>query len=144
MLFGFKFLLLIGSCCATGLMAVSLFINAAAAWRAPYAWRASGTVVQVIPPDAEDAQRVPSSGPTIVVEYKDPDGAAQRKTFSSCNSMGPTEFADKKVGEAVGFDLTLSAKVSGARKDFNWRSVAGVHLSLGAVLAAIGLLLKML
>jgi hypothetical protein len=144
MIFGFKYLLLVGSCCATGLMAMSLFFNMIDAWRAPYSWRASGTVVEVIPPDAEDARRVPSSGPRIVVEYKDAEGRGQRRTFSSYNSAGPTEFADKKVGETVGFDLSLPSKVSGARKDFRWRDVAMVHFVLGGTLAAIGLLLKLL
>jgi hypothetical protein len=142
--FGFKFLLLVASCCATGALAFSLCFNMIEAWRAPYAWRASGTVVEVRPPEADDARRKPSSGPGIVVEYKDAEGRTQRQTFSSYNSAGRTGFADKKVGEAVGFDLTLPSRVPGARKDFRWRDVAVIHLVLGGTLAAIGLLLKFL
>lgn len=137
----FKFLLLLASCGVTLLLVVSLLWHVGAAWNAPYLFRATGTVLEVIAPPPEDAERVPSSGPKIVVEFKDQRGATQQKTYSSWNSGGATEFANRKVGETFQFDLQSATSSPGARRKFDWENAGKVHWALGGTLVAIGAVL---
>lgn len=143
-MFALKFILLLASCGVTALLVASLLWHVPAAWRAPYRWTANGTVVEVIPPPADDAERVPSSGPRIVVEFNDPNGKPRRETYTSFNSGGATEFAGKQVGSRVAFPLQLDSPAPGAHKTFDWQNAGKVHLSLGSMLIVIGVLLYIL
>ena len=144
MMYVLKFILLLASCGTTALLAFSLLWHVPAAWRAPYRWKASGSVVEVIPPPAGDEERVPSSGPRIVVEFTDQSGQPRRQTYNSFNSGGATEFAGKKVGDRVEFTLQIDAPAPGARKHFDWQNAGKMHLALGGTLVVIGVLLYIL
>lgn len=144
MLFTFKIALLVGSLLVTGTLGLSLLMNLKDAFASPYRWRASGTVVEVKVPPPGDEDRVPSSGPGIVVEFKDAAGQQRREAYSSFNSGGRTEFAGKAVGDKVDFDLTLEQPAPGAVKAFRFTDVGTVHILFGAVLLVIGLLVRFL
>ncbi|MBM3275881.1 MAG: hypothetical protein FJ090_16430 [Deltaproteobacteria bacterium] len=144
MLFTFKVVLLIGSLLVTGTLGLSLVMNLKDAFASPYRWRASGVVVEVKAAPPGDESRVPSAGPGIVVELKDPAGQLKRETYRSFNSGGRTEFAGKSVGDKVDFDLTLEQSVPGAVKSFRFTDVGTVHILFGAILLVIGLLLRFL
>lgn len=144
MMFILKFMLLLASCGVAVLLAFMLLWNVPAAWRAPYLWKASGRVVEVIPPPAADAERVPSAGPRIVVEFTDAEGKPRRETYSSFNSGGATEFAGKQVGGQVDFTLQLDSPAPGARKHFDWPNAGKAHVAIGGMLILIGALLYLL
>lgn len=118
-----------------------LFFQIPAAWNAPYRWLAKGVVVEVRPAPAEDADRVPSSGPSVVVEFKDAKGNSRRETYGSFNSGGATPFHGKKTGDSVKFELKLDQPAPGATRKFDWQNVGKAHWVLGGALVAIGLVL---
>lgn len=140
----FKFLLLLASVVVWLLISVMLYFQISEAWNAPYRWLAKGVVVEVIPAPADDAERVPSSGPRLVVEFKDAGGEARRETYSSFNSAGRTPFFGKKVGDPVEFELILDKHAPGAKRKFDWQNTGKAHWALGGTLVAIGLLLYIL
>jgi hypothetical protein len=140
----FKFLLLLVSFGVTLMLVVSLLWHVPAAWNAPHIFRATGTVLEVQAPPLEDADRVPSNGPKIVVEFKDPKGVLQRETYSSFNSGGATEFTGRKVGETFQFDLESSSPTPNSRRRFDWQNAGKVHWALGGTLVVIGTLLYVL
>ena len=137
----FKFLLLLVSCGVTGLLVISLLWHVPAAWSAPYIFRANGTVVELHAPPPGDEDRVPSSGPRIVVEFKDFKGQLRRETYNSFNSGGATEFARKSVGDAVQFDMAVDQPVPGGKRRFDWENAGKVHWAMGGTLVLIGLVM---
>ena len=139
-----KFLLLLVSSGVTALLFVSLLWHVPAAWNAPHIFRATGTVVEVLAPPPGDADRVPSSGPKVVVEFKDSTGVLKRETYSSFNSGGATEFAHRKLGETFQFDLESDRPTAGSRRRFDWQNAGKVHWALGGTLVVIGTLLYLL
>ena len=144
MMYALKFILLLAACGVTALLCAMLLWNVPAAWRAPYLWPVKGRVIEVIAPPPGDAERVPSSGPRIVVAFTDHAGTPRQQTYSSFNSGGATEFAGKKVGDEVNFTLQLDTSAPGARKHFDWQNAGKAHLALGGMLIVIGALLFVL
>lgn len=140
----FKFLLLLVSCGVALMLIASLLWHVPAAWNAPHLFRATGTVIEVQAPPPGDADRVPSSGPKIVVEFRDPKGELQRNTYSSFNSGGATEFAHRKVGDTFQFDLQSDTPTPDSRRRFDWENAGKVHWVLGATLVLVGTLLYFL
>lgn len=140
----FKFLLLLGSVVTWLLLSVMLYFQISEAWSAPYRWLARGVVVEVHPAPADDAERVPSSGPKVVVEFKDARGEERREAYSSFNSAGATPFHNKKVGDPVEFELVIDQYAPGAKRKFDWQNTGKAHWALGGTLVAIGLLLYVL
>lgn len=140
----FKILLLLLSSFVTLMLVLSLLWHVPAAWQAPYLFRATGTVVEIKEPRPDDAERVPSTGPLIVVEFKDEAGTLQRQTYGSFNSGGATVFARRKLGERFEFELESERSTPGARRRFDWQNAGKVHWVLGGTLVVIGALLYFL
>lgn len=140
----FKFLLLLGSGVVWLLIGVMLYFQIAEAWSAPYRWIARGVVIEVRPAPAGDAERIPSSGPSVVVEFKDARGDTRREAYTSFNSAGRTPFYGKNVGDPVEFELVIDRPAPGAKRRFDWQNTGKAHWALGGTLVVIGLLLYVL
>lgn len=137
-------LLLLGSTGVLLTLAAMLLFQIPAAWNAPYRWLAKGKVVEVIAPPADDAERVPSSGPRVVVEFQDAAGQHRRETYNSFNSAGGTPFHGKQVGDVVEFPLIIDKAAPGATRQFDWQNVGKAHWALGGTLVVLGLLFYVL
>jgi hypothetical protein len=140
----FKFLLLLVSTGVLLTLAAMLLFQIPAAWNAPYRWPVKGRVVEVTPPPAGDEERVPSSGPRVVVEFQDQAGVVRRETYGSFNSGGATPFHGKRVGDTVSFELILEQSAAGATRQFDWQNVGKAHWALGGTLVFLGLLFYVL
>lgn len=143
-----KFLLLLVSAGVTLMLGASLLWHIPAAWNAPHVFRATGTVVELLAPPPGDAERVPGSGPRIVVEFKDAQGTLRRETYNSFNSGGATPFARRSVGETFQFELETDRPAPGPDQDagrrFDWQNAGKVHWALGGTLVFVGALLYFL
>lgn len=141
-----KFLLLLVSAGVTLMLCASLLWHIPAAWNAPHLFQATGTVVEVQAPPPGDEDRVPGSGPRIVVEFKDAQGALRRETYNSFNSGGATPFARRAVGETFQFELETDRPAPGQRaaRRFDWQNAGKVHWALGGTLVVVGALLYFL
>lgn len=140
----FKILLLLVSAGIWLTLALLLWFQIPDAWNAPYRWLAKGIVVEVHAAPPGDEQRVPASGPQVVVEFQDAKGQSRRETYGTFNSGGATPFHGKKVGDRVEFELIIAEYAPGATRKFDWQNVGKAHWALGGCLLFIGLLLYVL
>jgi hypothetical protein len=141
-MFYFKTTLLLAAMGCVILLGLSFAWNLMAALQAPYVWKAMGQVVEILPPPAGDADRVPPSGSQVVVEFTDAaTGKLKREAFNQYNSGGATVFHNRSVGDTVEFEVRSESPVPGAEKTHAWGNVGKVALILGGSVAGIGALI---